>query len=105
MFKEGQLHLIDKTEVDAACTNTKAEVDSGDELIEHVVPADLLALDGIDPEDIDIEAEDIELEGIDCTAWERNVDGLLKVPEEHKKEVLRQCHNSKVAGHWGRYRT
>ena len=98
MFKEGQLHQID---------DTKAKADSGDKLqvIKDVVPADLLALDGINPEDVDMEAQDIALEGIDCAAWERNADGLLKVPEEYKKEVLRQCHDSKVAGHWDRHRT
>ena len=97
MFEEGQLNLIDNTEVsDTACINTKIKVDCKDKFIETVVLGDLLALDGIDLEDADIEAQDIELEGIDCAEWEKNMDRLLKVPEEYKKEVLRQCHDSKV---------
>ena len=40
---------------------------------------------------------DVQLDGIDCAAWKRDGDGLLKVLGEHKKEVLIQWHGSKVA--------
>ena len=39
----------------------------------------------------------VQLDGIDCTAWERDGDRFLKVLGEHKKEVLIQWHDSKVA--------
>ena len=45
--------------------------------------------------------EDIEIEGIDCANWDRNEAGLLKVPENHINDILCQCHDSKLAGHWG----
>ena len=61
----------------------------------------LLAMDGIEAEEV----EDIQLDGIDCAGWERDSFGLLKVPEVYKQEVLRQCYDSKVVGHWGRHRT
>ena len=50
------------------------------------------------------DAEDVELERIDVAAWEKK-NGLWVVPREHRLEVLRQHHNSQVAGHWGRHRT
>jgi len=43
-------------------------------------------------------AEDVELEGIHIAAWEKR-EGLWVVPEEHRVEVLRQHHDSQVAGH------
>jgi len=46
----------------------------------------------------------VELEAIDVASWEKK-NGLWVVPEEHKLEVLRQHHDSQVAGHWGRHRT
>jgi len=50
------------------------------------------------------DADDGELEAIDVASWEKK-NGLWIVPEEHRLEVLRQHHDSQVAGHWGRYRT
>ena len=50
------------------------------------------------------DADDVELEGIDVASWEKK-DGLWVVPAEHRLEVLRQHHDSQVAGHWGRHRT
>ena len=61
----------------------------------------LLTLNGIEAEEV----PDVQVEGIDCAEWERSEDGLLIVPEEFRQEVLRQYHDSKVAGHWGRQRT
>ena len=42
-------------------------------------------MDGIEAEEV----ADIHLEGLDCTEWERDLSRLLKVPEEHKQEVLK----------------
>ena len=50
------------------------------------------------------DAEDVELEGIDVATWEKK-NGLWVVPQEHRLEVLRQHHDSQVAGHWGKHRT
>ena len=50
------------------------------------------------------DAEDVELEGIDVANWEKK-HGLWVVPSEYKLEVLRQHHDSQVAGHWGRHWT
>ena len=61
----------------------------------------LLAMDGIEVEEV----KDIQLNEINCTRWERDSSGLLKVLEVYKQEVLRQCYDSKVGGHWGCYRT
>jgi len=62
----------------------------------------------LDLEEDDVEekgdADDVELEAIDVASWEKQ-NGLWVVPEEHKLEVLRQHHDSQVAGHWGRHRT
>ena len=44
------------------------------------------------------DAEDVELEGIDMGTWEKT-NRLWVVPQEHRLEVLRQHHNSQVAGH------
>ena len=49
-------------------------------------------------------AEDIELEGIDVSRWDRQ-NGHWLVPQEYGIEVLRQHHDSQVAGQWGRHRT
>ena len=49
--------------------------------------------------------EDVEIEGIDYANWDKDEARLLKVPENHINDILRQCHNSKIAGHWGRART
>ena len=44
--------------------------------------------------------------GIDISSWEYNKEGLLIPPNEASKlEVLRACHDSGIAGHWGRHRT
>ena len=46
------------------------------------------------------------IDGIDVTTWQRNHEGLLIPPNEaYKLEVLRACHDSGIAGHWGRHRT
>ena len=82
VFKEGQLLAIDVM---------------GDVEVE----AELLAMNGIEAEEV----ADVELEEIDCSGWKRDHQGLLEVPENYREEVLRQCHDSKVAGHWGRHRT
>ena len=58
----------------------------------------LLALDGINAEEV----SDIQLDGINCSSWQRSPNSLLLVPEEYRLEILCQCHNSKIAGHWGR---
>ena len=62
----------------------------------------------LDPENDHVEkeedAEDVELEGIDVATWEKK-NGLWVVPQEHRLEVLRQHHDSQVAGHWRRHRT
>ena len=47
-----------------------------------------------------------ELPGFDVTTWQRNHEGLLIPPNEaYKLEVLRACHDSDIAGNWGRHRT
>ena len=61
----------------------------------------LLALDGINAEDV----LDVHLEGINCSSWERSPTGLLIVPQQYRMEILRQCQDSKVVGHWGFQRT
>ena len=53
---------------------------------------------GEDENDNEGNAEDIELEGIDVSKWDKQ-NGLWLVPEEHRLEVLRQHHDSQVAGH------
>ena len=50
------------------------------------------------------DAEDVELEGIDVATWEKK-NGLWVVWQEHRLEVLRQHHDSQVAGQWGKHRT
>jgi len=50
------------------------------------------------------DADDVELEAIDIASWEKK-NRVWVVSEEHKLEVLRQHHDSQVAGHWGRHRT
>ena len=43
------------------------------------------------------DAEDVELEGIDVAKWKKK-NGLWVVLQEHRLEVLRQHHDSEVAG-------
>src|SRR5436853_5747977 len=43
------------------------------------------------------DAEDVELEGIDVAGWDKR-NGLWVVPEEYRLDVLRQHHDSQVAG-------
>ena len=62
----------------------------------------LLDLENDDVGEKDV--EDVELEEIDVATWEKK-NGLWVVPQEHRLEVLRQHHDSQVAGHWGRHRT
>ena len=50
------------------------------------------------------DAEDVELAGSDVAIWGKK-NGLWIVPQEHRLEVLRQHHDSQVAGHWRRHRT
>src|SRR5258706_4900792 len=63
----------------------------------------LLALEE-DNNEQEEDAEDVELEGVDIDNWEKK-HGLWVVPDEYKLEVLRQHHDSQVAGHWGGHRT
>ena len=57
-----------------------------------------------DEKDNERNADDIELEGIDVSKWDEHNE-LWLVPEEHRLEVLRQHHDSQVAGHWRGHRT
>jgi len=41
----------------------------------------------VDEEDVELEAEDIDLQGIDISGWEKK-DRLWVVPEVHKLDVL-----------------
>src|SRR5437879_1245690 len=50
------------------------------------------------------EAENMELEGIDVAGWDKRNRHQV-VLEEYRLDVLRQHHDSQVAGHWGRHRT
>ena len=50
------------------------------------------------------DAKDVELEEIDIARWEKKR-GLWVVPQEHRLEVLRQHHDSQVAGHCGKHGT
>ena len=44
--------------------------------------------------------------GVDISSWERQEEGLLiPLNEASKLEVLQTCHDSGIAGHWGRHRT
>ena len=44
--------------------------------------------------------------GIDISSWERNKERLLiPLNEASKLKVSRACHDSGIAGHWGRHRT
>ena len=58
----------------------------------------------LENDDVEVEedAEEVELEGIDVVTWEKK-NGLGVVPQEHRLEVLRQHHDRQVAGHWGKY--
>ena len=64
----------------------------------------LLAVVG---EQVDMK-EDVEMtEAIaeERMRWKRTEDWLLLVPEEHQEAILREHHDSMVAGHWGAART
>ena len=64
----------------------------------------ILGLDHTD-EDLDVDSPDPDI-GADISSWERNKEGLLIPPNEASKlEVVRACHDSGIAGHWGRHRT
>jgi len=58
----------------------------------------------VDGEEEELDAEDVELPGIDVSTWEKK-DELWVIPLEFPTDVLRQHHDSEVAGHWGRHRT
>jgi len=58
----------------------------------------------VDGEDEEPDAEDVELPGIDVSTWEKK-DGLWVIPLEFRTDMLRQHHDSELAGHWGRHRT
>ena len=66
----------------------------------NFAPGQLMELVGHENENI----EDVEFEGIDCVNWDKDEAGLLKVPENYINDILRQCYDSKIAGHWGRAR-
>ena len=58
--------------------------------------------------DVDVTEDvvkDIEIEGIDCGNWDRDEAVLLKVPKNHINDILHECHDSKITGHWGREKT
>ena len=61
---------------------------------------------GLDNDNVGNEedSEDMKLEGIAMYACEKK-NRLWVVPQEHKLEVLRQNHDSQVAGHEGRHQT
>ena len=53
-----------------------------------------------------VELQDPEVDEIDVSSRNRNNEGLLIPPDETAKlEVLRTCHDSGIAGHWGKYWT
>ncbi len=53
-----------------------------------------------------LEDQDLDpLTGIDISNWSKNADALWIVPEHHRADVLKQCHDSLVVGHWGHDRT
>ena len=102
IFHPGQLQddrqLQDDNHQENAKENANEDIDKD---INHTEVVLLIPLEGDDTAEFD----DIDIDGIDCAEWERNEAGLLKVPEEYKYVVLRQCNDSKVAGHWGRAQT
>ena len=106
IFAEGQLQLPPNSELPPESPDSELSPDSepstSDDAAENVYLEEILQELG----EVNIEegAEDVEL-SIDCTSWTKAPNGLLLVPEEHKQEVLRQCHDSHVAGHWGKHRT
>ena len=59
---------------------------------------------GQDENDNEGNPEDIKLEDIDVLKWDKP-NGLGLVTEENRLEVLRQHHDSLVAGHRGRHQT
>ena len=63
----------------------------------------LLDLENDDVEEEE-DAKDMELKGIAVVTWEKK-NRLRVVPQQHRLEVLRQHHDSQVAGHGGRHRT
>ena len=49
---------------------------------------------------------DPDVAGINISLWESNPKGLRIPPNEAAiKGTLYACHDSGIAGHWGRYRT
>ena len=44
------------------------------------------------------------VEDVDITGWDKK-DGLWVVPIQYRPAVLKQFHDSKIAGHWGRMQT
>ena len=101
IFHPGQLQDNDQDNANGSTDkNTNEDVDKDvdndfDDATGHAQITLLMPFEGDDIAEVD----DIDIEAIDCAKWERNEAGLLRVPEEHKRVVLRQCHNSKVAGH------
>ena len=50
------------------------------------------------PHEEEDDGDEIELQGIDVSTWEKRNE-LLVVPEVFKLQVLKQHHDSEVAGH------
>ena len=94
IFAPGQL------EIDAGLKDDRLEDMRHEDNIYRCL---LMSLEGHN--DVEYGAEDVDIDGIDCAEWGRDEEGLLKVPDNHINDMLRQCHDSKVAGHWGRTRT
>ena len=91
IFAEGQLQLPPDSE--PLTSDDAAEIVYLEEILQELGEVN-----------IEEDAEDIEL-SIDCMSWTKVPNGLLLVPEEHTQEVLCQCHDSHMAGHWGKHRT
>ena len=62
----------------------------------HLLQAQVLLLD---------EHELDPLPGVNISNWPKNLDSLWIIPSEHRIEVLNQCHDLVVAGHWSHNRT
>ena len=71
-------------------------------------PRQILALEQANDSEADnansYDTQNLDM-GIEVDTWERNSEGLLTPPDDAcKLEILRTCHDSGIAGHWGRHR-
>ena len=97
IFAEGQLQLpLDSKLPSASELSPDSEPSTSNDVAENVYLEEILQELG----EVNIEegAEDVEL-SIDCMSWTKAPNGLLLVPEEHRQEVLHQCHDSHMARH------